>query len=227
MSVWGLTPWGLGFPWGAEQTGEDYGCALAQSGILAQSQGGNFSDWMCAFGEEIGSNFDTITDIITGYSLEYAVGAQLDVLGAILGLPRSGFGDDRYRDFLFIQRDLQLGVTVDGNWTGTGDNVLGICRQFIGPASGDPIIVNNSYPYSFVLSVPDVTTVLEMRVLASFVAKGLYIGVLGQIVFEVGDGGVFCYEVAADTTGTGILCYTDISDTVGATTLAGIVLIGP
>jgi hypothetical protein len=226
MSVWGLTPWGLGFPWGAEQTGEDYGCALAQSGILAQSQGGTFSDWMCAFGEEIGSNFDTITDIITGYSLEYAVGAQLDVLGAILGLPRSGFGDDRYRDFLFIQRDLQLGVTVDGNWTGTGDNVLGICRQFIGPASGDPIIVHNSYPYSFILTVPDVPSLLEMRVLASFVGKSLYIGVLGQVIFTYGDGGVFCYEIAADTAGAGLFCYTEIADTVGAASFAGVVLIG-
>lgn len=227
MSTWGLTPWGLGFPWGAEQTGADYGCSLAQSGILAQSQGGNFSTWMCAFGEEIGSNFDVVMDVLNGYSLEYAVGVQLDVLGAILGLPRSGFGDDRYRDFLYIQRDLQLGATSDGNWTGTGDNVLGICRQFIGPASGDPIVVHASFPYSFVLTVPDVASLLEMRVLASFVAESLYIGVLGQIIFTVGDGGVFCYEVAADTSGAGLLCYTDISDTVGAASLAGLVLIGP
>lgn len=181
MSTWGLTPWGLGFPWGAEHTGADYGCTLAQSGILAQSQGGNFSLWMCAFGEEIGSNFDTLTDIINGYSLEYAVGAQLDVLGSILGLPRSGFGDDRYRDFLTIQRDLQLGVTVDGNWTGTGDNVLGICRKFIGPASGDPIVVQNWPPYSFTLDIPDISSPLEVQVLISFLRKALYIGVLGYV----------------------------------------------
>jgi hypothetical protein len=227
MSAWGLgSPWGLGFPWGAPQTGEDYGCAIAQSGLLGQSQGGNMADWMCCFGEEIGSNYDTIMDIVNGYSLEYAVGVQLDVLGSILGLPRSGFGDDRYRDFLFIQRDLQLGVTVDGNWTGTGDNVLGICRQFIGPASGDPIVVHASFPYSFILTVPDVASVLEMRILAAFVGKSLYLGVLGQVIFIFGVGGVYCYEVAADTADACLYCYTELADTVGAGTYAGVVLIG-
>ena len=228
MSAWGLlSPWGLGFPWGAEHTGADYGCALAQSGILEQSKHGNFAEWMCAFGEEIGSNFDTVTDVQNGYSLDYAVGDQLDTLGAILGLPRSGFGDDRYRDFLYIQRDLQLGVTTDGNWTGTGDNVLGICRQFIGPASGDPIVVHASYPYSFILTVPDVATILEMRILASFVRQSLYVGVLGQIIFTFGVGGVFCYETAGDTAGAGLFCYETLGDTADAAQFAGVVVIGP
>ncbi len=185
MSAWGLgSPWGLGFPWGAPQTGADYGCTLAQSGILAQSQGGNFSDWMCAFGEEIGSCFDVLTDIMDAYSLEYAVGAQLDVLGSILGLPRSGFGDTRYRTFLFIQRDLVLGAaSEDGNWTGTGENIITICRRFIGPASGDPIVAKTTPPYAFTLTVPDVATQLEMLILVSFLRKAIYLAVLGYIEF--------------------------------------------
>lgn len=185
MSAWGLgSPWGLGFPWGAPATGADWGCDLAQSGILSQSQGGTFSDWMCAFGEEIGSMLDVIVDIQNGYSIDYAVGAQLDVIGSILGLPRSGFGDDRYRTFLLIQRDLLLSAaSEDGNWTGTGENIISICRRFIGAGSGDPIIAKTTPPYSFKLTVPDVATQLEMLILVSFLRKAIYLAVLGYIEF--------------------------------------------
>jgi hypothetical protein len=185
LTAFGLgSPWGLLSPWGAPATGADYGCSLAQSGILAQSQGGNFSDWMCAFGEEIGACLDVLTDIINGYSLEYAVGAQLDVLGSILGLPRSGLGDTRYRTFLLIQRDLLLAAaSEDGNWTGTTENIITICRRFIGPASGDPIVAMTAPPYAFTLQVPDVSTVLEMRILISFLRQAIYLGVLGYVVF--------------------------------------------
>lgn len=188
MSAWGTgSAWGLGFPWGAPQTGADFGCELATSGTLAQSRGGNFSEWICAFAEEIGSNYDTIVDIIGAYSLEYAVGAQLDTLGALLGLPRSGFGDTRYRDFLLIQRDLILGAaSEDGNWTGTGENIITICRRFIGPGSGDPIVATTTPPYAFTLSVPDIATFLEMQILVSFLRKATYLGVLGYITFVTG-----------------------------------------
>jgi hypothetical protein len=205
MSAWGLgSPWGLGFPWGAPQTGADYGCTLAQSGILAQSQGGNFSDWMCAFGEEIGSCFDVLTDIMNAYSLEYAVGAPLDVLGSILGLPRSGFGDTRYRTFLFIQRDLVLGAaSEDGNWTGTGENIITICRRFIGPASGDPIVAMTAPPYAFILTVPDVSTQLEMLILVSFLRKAIYLAVLGYIEFAAA-GDPYWASASVSVTDAGI-----------------------
>jgi len=185
LSAFGLgSPWGTGSPWGAPHIGADWGCSVAQSGILAQSRGGNFADWMCAFGEEIGACLDVLTDIINGYSLEYAVGAQLDTLGAILGLPRSGLGDTRYRTFLLIQRDLLLAAaSEDGNWTGTTENILTICRRFIGVASGDPIVALTAPPYAFTLNVPDVATVLEMRILISFLRQAIYLGVLGYVVF--------------------------------------------
>jgi hypothetical protein len=225
MSVWG-TAWGLGFPWGIPHTGADYGCELAQSGILEQSRQTNFSAWMCAFGEAIGAQYDVLIEIIEAFSIEFAVGDQLDKLGAILGLPRSGFGDDRYRVFLSIQLYLTLGVAnPDGSWTGTGNNLLTICRLFVGPTV-NPIVLNNSPPYSFSLSVPDVADLLEMSVLASFLSKALYSAVLGQVIFIFFPESVYCYEIAADTPDACIYCYEVQADTPGAGTYSALVLIG-
>lgn len=225
MSVWG-TPWGLGFPWGVPHPGAEYGCTLAQSGILAQSQGGNFADWICAFAEEIGSNFDVISEIRDAYSIEYAVGAQLDTLGSILGLPRSGFGDDRYRTFLLIQRDLLLAAaSEDGNWTGTGENIISICRRFIGPGSGDPIVALTAPPYAFLLTVPDVSTLLEMQILVSFLRKAIYLAVLGYIAFVPAANSLWASASVA-VPSSGIWASASVA-VPGAAVWSYVILIGP
>lgn len=227
MSGWGLGDgWGLGLPWGADNVGEEYGCALAQSGILSQSQGGNFSLWMCAFGEEIGSNFDTLVDITNAFNIETAVGVQLDVIGALVGLPRSGSDDNRYRTFLAIQSELLLSaVTGDGNWTGTTQNIINICRRFIGVGSGDPIIAVTQPPYAFTLTVPDIS-LFEMEILASFLRKAIYLGILGHTVFVPEGDNLYCYEIAADTPNAGIYCYEVAADTANAGLYSALVLIG-
>lgn len=226
MSSWG-TPWGLGFPWGAPHPGATWGCSTAQSGLLSQSTGGDFSDWICAFGEEIGAQLDTLADLLAGYSLDYAVGAQLDTLGAIVGLPRSGVSDARYRTFLQIQTELLLSaVTESGGWTGTTENVLRICRKFIGPGSGNPIIAQTAPPYGFFLVVPDIADFTELQVLIEFIRKALYLAVLGQSVFVPEGDNLYCYEVQADTTGAGVYCYEVAADTAGAAVYSSVVLIG-
>lgn len=226
MNGWGLgAPWGLGFPWGALHVGEEFGCSLAQSGLLAQSQGGNFSSWICAFGEELGSNLDSVTDVVNAFNIETAVGTQLDVLGSLVGLPRSGAVDDRYRVFLTIQRDLLKSYMTDGGWVGTTPNVIALCRTFIGVGSGDPIIAKTTPPYAFSLQVPDVS-LFEMEVLASFLRKALYMGVLGQTIFVPEGDNLYCYEIAADTPNAGVYCYEIAADTPNAALYSGIVLIG-
>lgn len=225
MSSWG-TPWGLGFVWGAPHLGATWGCHTAQSGLLSQSTGGTFSDWICAFGEEIGAQLDTLAEIANGYSLDYAVGAQLDTLGAIVGLPRSGVADTRYRTFLQIQAELLLSAATNaGDWTGTTENVIRICRKFIGPGSGDPVIAKTAPPYGFFLVVPDIADISEVVTLAGFIRKALYLGVLGQTVFVPAGNNAFCYEVQADTTNAGVLCYVEAADTANAALFSSLVLI--
>lgn len=222
MSGWGTgSAWGLGSPWGAVPSGASFGCATAQTGILAQSAGGDFSGWICAFASEAGAQLDGIASIAAAFALDTAVGVQLDVLGSLLGLPRSGFPDDRYRTFLGIQRDI-----VSGRASGSTASVLEICRAFIGPGSGAPIVCKTTPPYAFAITVPDIASFIDMEILASFLRKAIYLGVLGQAVFVPEGDNFLCYEVEADTAGAGLLCYQVAADTPGALLLSAIVTIG-
>jgi hypothetical protein len=143
--------------------------------------------------------------VAAAFDVDSAVGEQLDFIGGVVGLPRQGFSDARYRVFLNIQIDLLLSANREGaNWTGTGNNILKIVRTFIGPGV-DPIVLTNFPPYSFLLSIPGIT-LSELEILINFLCVALYAGVLGQTVFVLGpdslwdsdsvgpivDGGIWC-----------------------------------
>jgi hypothetical protein len=183
-------PWGLGSLWGVDSgTGPAEFCQLADERVLVQMDdaGGNrkFRDLICDFAEGFGHFSDVAFDVQDGFDLSTAVGVQLDMIGAVIGLPRQGFPDDRYRVFLEIQTELVLSAArEDGNWTGTGNNILRICRKFIGPAAGTINLINLP-PYDFRLSIPGIT-IEELEILANFICVALYAGVLGRVIFIVG-----------------------------------------
>ena len=183
-------PWGLGSLWGVDSgTGPAEFCQLADERVLVQMDdaGGNrkFRDLICDFAEGFGHFSDVAFDVRDGFDLSTAVGVQLDMIGAVIGLPRQGFPDDRYRVFLEIQTELVLSAArEDGNWTGTGNNILRICRKFIGPAAGTINLINLP-PYDFRLSIPGIT-IEELEILANFICVALYAGVLGRVIFIVG-----------------------------------------
>ena len=182
-------PWGLGSLWGVDSgTGPAEFCQLADDRVLVQMDdtGGNrkFRDLICVFAEGFGHFSDVAFDVQDGFDLSTAVGVQLDMIGAVIGLPRQGFPDDRYRVFLQIQTDLVLSAArEDGNWTGTSNNILRICRTFIGPAAGTINLVNLP-PYDFRLTIPGIT-LAELEILANFICVALYAGVLGRVIFTV------------------------------------------
>jgi hypothetical protein len=165
----------------------------------------DFRELLCVFLEGLGDYVDVAQDVANGFDLDTAVGDQLDAIGAVVGLPRQGFNDTRYRTFLRIQVDLLLSaVRDDANWTGTGNNILKIVRTFIG-AGGPPIVLTNLPPYSFNLTIPGIT-LAELDILVNFLCVALYAGVLGQTIFVLGpnslwdsasvgpipDGGIWC-----------------------------------
>ena len=76
------------------------------------------------------------------------------------------------------------------------------------------------------LTVPDISLLLEVSILASFLRKAVYLGVLGQTIFVPAGDNYYCYEIEADTANAGIYCYEEASDTVGAALYASLVLIG-
>lgn len=191
MAFWGEA-WGEDFYWGLSTPGEDWACELAQARLLHwHPQAGNLRKWVCAFAEEIGANLDTLLAVLGAFNLEFAIGEQLDAIGSIVGLPRSGAVDSRYRTFIGIQIKLILSARRDGgNWTGTVNNLLAICREFVGPTA-TAITITNLPPKAFVLSIPDITDTMELSVLISFLTKATYAEVLGYVVIALGENAVW------------------------------------
>lgn len=209
MSLWGLDPgWGACQLWGVG-TCQDEICKLGDERVLVQMDDApanrKFRDLICIFLEGLGHYADVAESVAAAFDVDSAVGEQLDFIGGVVGLPRQGFSDARYRVFLNIQIDLLLSANREGaNWTGTGNNILKIVRTFIGPGV-DPIVLTNFPPYSFLLSIPGIT-LSELEILINFLCVALYAGVLGQTVFVLGpdslwdsdsvgpivDGGIWC-----------------------------------
>ncbi len=183
---WGtpVNDWGSEAFWGLE-TGVSnlLACATAQDRILSQiKETGNFYDLICALAEHHGDLWDVAADVKSGFDIDTAIGEQLNVIGRILNLDRHAFNDDTYRKLLKMQGKLVL------RSTGTGENILEICRTFIGAAVLDPIILTNSPPYSFKLSVPGLSAA-DTEVLIPFIRQALIAAVQGVVIVLLPGGG--------------------------------------
>lgn len=197
--------------WGAT-SGEDFACALVEDRILVQHPDNpdalrKFRDWVCQYAKQVGHLIQTAQLVRTAFDLNTAVGDQLDQIGSLVNLTRSGFDDDRYRTLLQIQVELLIAARNDNpNWTGTVNNILTICRKFIGSGVAQPVVLQNTSAYAFVLSVPNVTP-SEITILARFICQAIYAGVLGQIIILPVTGDVWG-SVHGPVTNQGIWCST-------------------
>ncbi len=169
---WGLTAlWGIESLWGIEPgAGEVEYCALADKRVLIQmgteTGNRNFRDYICISVEPMGEFQDVAEDVASAFVIDTAVGVQLDMIGAVIGLPRQGFSDSRYKDFLNIQVELILShQREEANWTGTVNNVLTITRTFVGV--GPVITLTNVPPYAFTMTIPGLVA-SEVPVLMGF-----------------------------------------------------------
>lgn len=184
MSGWGLvSPRGIGAPWGLE--GESEICKFVQARILSQMDSTtgnrNFRDFMCIVAQPFGDFGDVAGDVGDAFNIDTAVGVQLDIIGAVIDLPRSGVTDDEfYRRLLKMQATILMGQT-DGDWTGSINQILSMVRTFIG-AGGGPILYTPVSPYSFQLEIPVTLTGGEFSVLFRLICRAIYAGVLGFIV---------------------------------------------
>lgn len=205
---WGICSlWGVGSGDGPKQFCEDAECrVLIQMDDTATPAPGNrkFRDFICILVEGLGHYADVTGDVGRAFDLDTAVGEQLDFIGAVLGLPRQGFPDSRYRVFLSIQRDLILSATRDeANWTGTHNNILTIARTFVG--GGFPTITLTPLPpYSFQLDIPGIV-LSELLILANFICVALYAGVLGFSTFILAPDSVWDSDSVA-VPGAGVWC---------------------
>ncbi len=142
--------------------------------------------------------------VASAFDLPIAVGAQLDAIGAVVGLAREGFTDARYRTFLEIQILLLLSAARnDANWTGTIQNIVTVCRTFIGETAL-PVRLTNSPPYSYQVDVPGLV-LSEANLLARFLKTANYAGVDGQLVVILAADSLYDSSAVA-VTGAGIYC---------------------
>lgn len=188
---WGVEHFWGGF-WGLDAgDANEAACVQAQDGILSQfDQDGQFYELICALSEAHGDYWDVAEDLIKAFDLDYAIGAQLDVIGRILKQPRNAFGDDVYRKLLKIKGKLVL------RSTGTGENIIAIVREYLTDAVLDPIIVNNSPPYTFKLSVPTLSEA-DLDVLIPFIREALIAAVSGVVIVILDGGAVWGSDAVA------------------------------
>lgn len=175
-----------------------------------------FRDWLCEYAYHAGMYIDVARQVRDAFRIETAEGVQLDMIGAVVGLPRSGYSDTRYRALLQIQA-----IILSGD-VGTVDAVLRVVRLFIGASVLSPIVLLQAPPYSFSLTVPGGLSLIDTLVLASFVRRSIYAAVLGQMIVSLDDL-VYCYLVAGDTADAGTYCYLAEADTTGSAVYAHIV----
>lgn len=165
------------------------------SWVNAEDGYDNYRKMVVALAEPIGELLDVLEEISTSFFLSSAVGDQLDKLGLMIGLPRSGFADAEYRRYLRIQIEIiasQLREVggVDGNWTGTVNNILKIIELFTDDST---TIYQGVFPYSFKVQINLVLTQIEIEQLFQFIRRAIYAGVLGYTIFLLEGNNLWAY----------------------------------
>ena len=180
MAKWG-NKWGdtSTFPWGLGPTGdfEVADCETGECRALMQFRGLSTTtmiDMMCVIGTLLGNIRDVANQVRNAFGIETAVGAQLEIVGNNVGLPRNGLDDTDYRNSIKIQILLIL------QSTGTAENVIEIIRQYLGPTA-NPVVFHPAGPYNFAISALDMTTA-DWDILIPFIQKALIGGVLGAAI---------------------------------------------
>ena len=185
MGIWGSSSWGA--LWGLSGgTGPADVCDEIQNRVwswTSEAPEENTRKALCAWIAPQAGTFDDLCAVVReAFDLESATGDRLDKIGSVVGLPRRGFADDRYRLFLEIQAGILLSRGDDETpRPGSGEGVLRITRTFVGPAA-PAIALTLTPPFAFQMSVPSIT-LGEAEQLADFLDRAVDAGVRGQISF--------------------------------------------
>ena len=131
-----------GFEWGEVLWGAEP--FEASDRLLMFVRSPRLSGFVGVFGERTSDLIDTSILVCAAFDLDTATGVHLDRIGAILQLPRYGYGDDRYRVLLQIQAQFVLSSTT------TTPVILRIVELFTGHA---PISYADAYPMGYRVGV--------------------------------------------------------------------------
>jgi len=139
--------------------------------------------FISVFLEEMQEIEDCIEDIIVQKDINNAVGAQLDILGNIVGAARNGQSDTDYRQSIILQRAINASK-------GTEALVTAFWKQYSGTSTTS---VYENYPAGVNLftdaGVPSLDAILKIKqVLAATVSLSVTFSNGTPFSFEGGDG---------------------------------------
>lgn len=134
---------------------------------------------------------DALWQLLVERSVDSAVGAQLDVLGAIVGQPREGRDDETYRLWISARNMVSRS-------SGTTTQVLAIARQIV-PAGVDATLEEH-YPAAFVVRLHGPIDERTGYHVAHMLHLAKAAGVLFQMTWAVDpDADIFTMATLPDT----------------------------
>lgn len=129
--------------------------------------------WLSAFVDQIQELEDAFFELLLQRFLSTATGAQLDVIGRIVGRARNALGDGDYR--------ILLSAWIRANRSdGTGDDVLDVVELAL---QGANLTFTPFYPASFVVWVDEAMTA-DPATVALLIARARLAGVNAQLVYS-------------------------------------------
>ena len=158
-------------------TQETQHVAQAKGLLIEHLRGGaNNEAFVEAFVDQVQDLEDVHFGLLVDRAIATAVGAQLDILGAIIGRERLGAEDDEYRLYVTAQIRVNVG-------SGTPEDILDIL---------DLLIVNDFglfewAPAAFTIVVDDALTEARAVILADIVQHGRPGGVGASLEYTVVD----------------------------------------
>lgn len=167
--------------------------------LLAEfQQASKLKSWLAAHLDQVQDLEDGMQPLLASHSIDIAVGVGLDVIGAILGLPRGGLiVDDDYR--LRLRAEVAI-----NNSEGTQFDLINVLQLLIGLPTKD-IQYDEYFPKTVYLRprnhIVDDDTDVVLALLKRAAPAGTEIHIVYSTV-ETSDDDIFRFSTVADTTQT-------------------------
>lgn len=126
------------------------------------------------FGAKVQELEDALWALYTQRSIDYAIGAQLDLLGKIVGYPRQGLDDNTYR----IRVRAKIAVNES---SGTTSQILQIFALLL-PSNG--LVLRDTFPGGFELAITGVIPGIAVSELSAILTASRGACIESQLVYS-------------------------------------------
>lgn len=136
---------------------------------------------------------DALWQLFTQRGLDTAIGAQLDVIGRIVGEPRySSPDDEEYR--MRIKARIRVNLS-----SGTPEDIYAVFYALLG--AGTKMRIVPGYPAGFVLKIEQTVTAAQAALFSRFLSAARMAGVYALVEwFESPASGTFCFGATTTLT---------------------------